>query len=116
MTFENILDQAIAMLQRRGRLTYRTLKRQFDLDDAALEDLKIELIEGQQLTTDEHGTVLVWSGSAGPAAAVRGLTRFSAGCRRGLRDCMASCTATAMLRISISQQPTTVRSRYHEPA
>jgi hypothetical protein len=38
MTFEDILDQAIAMLQRRGRLTYSTLKRQFQLDDAALED------------------------------------------------------------------------------
>ena len=37
MTFEEILDQAIAMLQRRGRLTYRTLKRQFDLDDDALD-------------------------------------------------------------------------------
>ena len=29
MTFEEILDQAIAMLQRRGRLTYGALKRQF---------------------------------------------------------------------------------------
>ena len=46
MTFEEILDQAIAMLQRRGRLTYSTLKRQFQLDDAALDDLKNELIEG----------------------------------------------------------------------
>ena len=26
MTFEEILDEAIAMLQRRGRLTYRTPK------------------------------------------------------------------------------------------
>ena len=34
MTFEEILDHAIAMLQRRGRLTYGTLKRQFQLDDA----------------------------------------------------------------------------------
>jgi hypothetical protein len=25
MTFEEVLDQAMAMLQRRGRLTYRTL-------------------------------------------------------------------------------------------
>ena len=46
MTFEEILDQAIAMLQRRGRLTYGTLKRQFQLDDAALEDLKNELDSG----------------------------------------------------------------------
>jgi predicted ATPase len=36
MTFEDILEQAMAMLQRRGRLTYGTLKRQFQLDDAAI--------------------------------------------------------------------------------
>jgi hypothetical protein len=28
MTFDDILDQAIALLQRRGYVTYRTLKRQ----------------------------------------------------------------------------------------
>ena len=65
MTFEEILDQAIAMLQRRGRLTYSTLKRQFQLDDAALEDLKNELIEGQRLAVDERGNVLVWTGAGG---------------------------------------------------
>jgi TOMM system kinase/cyclase fusion protein len=64
MTFEEILDQAIAMLQRRGRLTYSTLKRQFQLDDAALEDVKNELIEGQRLAVDERGNVLVWTGGA----------------------------------------------------
>jgi class 3 adenylate cyclase/predicted ATPase len=62
MTFEEMIDQAIAMLQRRGRLTYGTLKRQFQLDDAALEDLKNELIEGQRLAVDERGNVLVWTG------------------------------------------------------
>src|SRR5215475_9549499 len=64
MTFEEILDHAIAMLQRRGRLTYGTLKRQFQLDDAALEDLKNELIEGQRLAVDERGNVLIWTGTA----------------------------------------------------
>jgi hypothetical protein len=29
MTFEEILDQAVAMLQRRGRATYRALKAHF---------------------------------------------------------------------------------------
>jgi hypothetical protein len=65
MTFEEILDQAIAMLQRRGRVTYRTLKRQFQLDDDALEDLKAELIYGRQLAVDEDGRVLVWTGGPG---------------------------------------------------
>jgi class 3 adenylate cyclase/tetratricopeptide (TPR) repeat protein len=62
MTFEEILDQAMAMLQRRGRLTYSTLKRQFQLDDAALEDLKNELIYGQRLAVNEEERVLVWRG------------------------------------------------------
>jgi class 3 adenylate cyclase/tetratricopeptide (TPR) repeat protein len=69
MTFEEILDQAIAMLQRRGRLTYGALKRQFQLDDAYLEDLKTELIEGQRLAVDERGTVLVWTGETASIAA-----------------------------------------------
>jgi hypothetical protein len=64
MTFEEILDHAISMLQRRGRLTYGALKRQFQLDDAYLEDLKAELIEGQRLAADEDGRVLVWTGGA----------------------------------------------------
>jgi class 3 adenylate cyclase/tetratricopeptide (TPR) repeat protein len=64
MNFEEILDHAIAMLQRRGRITYRTLKRQFQLDDDALEDLKEELIDGQRLAADEDGRVLVWTGDA----------------------------------------------------
>src|SRR5262247_2380335 len=68
MTFEEILDQAVAMLQRRGRLTYGALKRQFQLDDTYLEDLKAELIEGQRVAVDEDGRVLVWTGSTDPAA------------------------------------------------
>ena len=68
MTFEEILDQAIDMLRRRGRLTYGALKRQFNLDDAYLEDLKEELIEGQRLAVDEQGKVLVWRGEREPVA------------------------------------------------
>jgi len=40
MTFEEILDQAIAMLQRRGRVTYQTLRLQFQLDEEHLEALR----------------------------------------------------------------------------
>jgi hypothetical protein len=62
MTFEQVLDQAMAMLQRRGRLTYRTLKLHFQLDDEHLEALKDELIYGQRRAVDEDGRVLVWTG------------------------------------------------------
>jgi class 3 adenylate cyclase len=64
MTFEEVLDQAMAMLQRRGRLTYRTLKLHFQLDDEHLAALKDELIYGQRLAVDEDGRVLVWMGGA----------------------------------------------------
>src|SRR5215813_822491 len=69
MTFDDILDQAIAMLQRRKRLSYRALKRQFALDDAYLEDLKLELIKVQQLAIDQDGEMLVWTGEAGTKSA-----------------------------------------------
>ncbi|MBI3330352.1 MAG: AAA family ATPase, partial [Nitrospinae bacterium] len=69
MTFEEVLDQAIAMLQRRGRVTYRTLKRQFQLDDDALEDLKAEIIKAQRLAVDEDGDVLVWTGGTATVTA-----------------------------------------------
>src|SRR5439155_25083197 len=62
MTFEEILDQAIAMLQRRGRMTYRTLQRQFTLDDDALNDLKDELLYAHPEVRDDAGRGLVWTG------------------------------------------------------
>jgi class 3 adenylate cyclase/tetratricopeptide (TPR) repeat protein len=69
VTFEEVLTQTIAMLQRLGRVSYRALKRQFALDDAFLEDLKYELTEVQQLAVDHDGTVLVWTGDASTATA-----------------------------------------------
>ena len=48
MDFVAVVDQVIALLRQRGRVTYSTLKRQFQLDDAALEDVKNELLEGQR--------------------------------------------------------------------
>jgi class 3 adenylate cyclase len=62
MTFEEILDQALAMLQRRGRVTYRTLQRQFHLDDAALEDLKDALLYAHPHVADDPGHGLLWRG------------------------------------------------------
>ena len=43
MTFYEVLEQVIALLQRHGRVTYRALKRQFELNDDYLDDLKAEL-------------------------------------------------------------------------
>jgi len=62
--FVAVVDQAIALLRQRGRLTYRTLQLQLQLDDAHLAALKDELIKGQRLAVDERGNVLVWTGEA----------------------------------------------------
>src|SRR5712691_956657 len=67
MDFYAVLDEIRALLQRRGRVTYRALKVQFQLDDEHLEALKEELIEAEQLAVDEQGRVLVWTGA--PASA-----------------------------------------------
>jgi class 3 adenylate cyclase len=63
MGFYDVLDQILDLLRRRRRVTYRVLKREFQLDDAFIEDLKEELIYGQQLAVDEDGRVLVWTGA-----------------------------------------------------
>ena len=69
MDFVAVVDQVITLLHQRGRIAYRTLKRQFQLDDEALEDLKIELIDSQRVATDEQGTVLVWTDEAASSPA-----------------------------------------------
>ena len=66
MTFEEILDQAIAMLQRRGRVTYQTLRLQFQLDDEHLEALKDALLFTHPQVVDAAGRGLGWSRDTNP--------------------------------------------------
>ena len=63
MTFDDMLAQILEILRQQGRVSYAALKRQFDLDDAYLDDLKAELIDAQRLAQDEAGRVLVWCSS-----------------------------------------------------
>src|SRR5262245_18667172 len=69
MDFYAVLDQVVDLLRSRQRATYRTLKRQFNLDDAALEDLKEELLFTHPQIVDEDGRGLVWTGDTGLASA-----------------------------------------------
>ena len=62
MDFLEVIEQARAALQSKGRITYRTLKRQFALDDEAFEDLKEELIYSTPQILDDKGRGLVWNG------------------------------------------------------
>jgi hypothetical protein len=67
MDFYTLLDQVIALLRQRQRVTYRAFQRLLQLDDASLEDVKAALMQGQRLAVDEEGAVLVWVGDVGPA-------------------------------------------------
>jgi hypothetical protein len=69
MDFYAMLDQVVELLQSRQRVTYRTLKRQFDLDDTALENLKEELLFIHPQIVDEDGRGLVWTGETPSASA-----------------------------------------------
>src|SRR5215813_3794706 len=64
MTFDELLEQIIAVLQRDGGVTYRALKRRFGLDDDYLTDLCSEIIKAKRLAMDEDGEVLVWTGAS----------------------------------------------------
>ncbi len=68
MNFDEMLEQVLALIQRQGRVSYRALKRRFDLDDIYLEDLKEEIIYAKRLAVDEDGRVLVWTGGASAPA------------------------------------------------
>lgn len=62
MTFDETLAGVLELLQREGRVSYRALRRRFNLDEEYLEDLKAEIIQAKKLAVDEDGTVLVWAG------------------------------------------------------
>ena len=68
MDFYDVLEQILDLLRQRGRVAYRVLKRQFKLDDEAVEALKDELIYSQQLAVDVEGKVLVWAGASSSAS------------------------------------------------
>ena len=77
-------NQVLDMLQRRGRVSYRALKRQFNLDDDYLEDLKEELSYAHHPVRDEDGRGLVWIGEATSNAPQVDATRLPEAERRQL--------------------------------
>jgi hypothetical protein len=62
MRFSELVDQAVEFLRQRERVSYRALKREFELDDETLEDLKAELVDARRIARDEDGKVLAWVG------------------------------------------------------
>jgi class 3 adenylate cyclase len=64
--FVALVDQVIALQRQRGRVTYRTLQRQFQLDADALADLLGELRYAHRdaMREDEQG--MVWTNDSRP--------------------------------------------------
>ena len=62
MNLLEVISQVRSFLEQNGRVSYRVLRRQFELDDETLEELKEELIDVQQVAVDEGGRVLAWVG------------------------------------------------------
>src|SRR5215471_2198754 len=69
MTFDEVLTQALELLKRQGRVSYRALKMRFDLDDEYLDVLKEELLYVHPVRDDE-GRGLVWTGGTASGQAV----------------------------------------------
>jgi len=63
--FVAVVDQVIALLRQRGRVTYRTPQLQFTLDDAQLAALKDELFYSQSHVIDDAGRGLSWTYDTG---------------------------------------------------
>ena len=69
MKFSEIIDQAGALIQRKGRITYRALTLEFDLSEEQLDVLKEELLYSHPQVVDDAGRGLVWNGEAQRPAA-----------------------------------------------
>ena len=61
MTFDDVLEQVLALLKRQGRVSYRALKMRFEeIDDEYLDVLREELLFAYPVT-EENDRGLVWN-------------------------------------------------------
>jgi class 3 adenylate cyclase/predicted ATPase len=72
--FYAVFDQMVELLRGRGRVSYRALKEQFDLDDERLDALRAELMFAHPDAVREERDGLVWT--AGHHGERRQLTIF----------------------------------------
>ena len=61
MDFYELLDQVVALIRTRGRVTYRALRVQFQLDDEHLDALKEEILYAHPQVVDDAGRGLLWT-------------------------------------------------------
>ncbi len=68
MNLLEVISQVRRHLEENGRLSYRMLQREFELDGEALEELIEELVDIQGVAAREE-RALAWAGEASAAAA-----------------------------------------------
>lgn len=61
MTFEDVLEQVLELLQQEKRVSYRGIQRRVSLDEAYLADLKEELLFAHPEIADVDRRGLVWN-------------------------------------------------------
>ena len=69
MTFEDVLEQVLELLQQEKRVSYRGIQRRVSLDEAYLADLKEELLFAHPEIADVDRRGLVWNDEAARVAA-----------------------------------------------
>ena len=72
MDFYAVLDQVVALLHRRSRVTYNALKLQFHLDDDQLAILKDELLYAHPQVVEDAGRGLRWTSDTAAAQTLVG--------------------------------------------
>jgi class 3 adenylate cyclase/predicted ATPase len=77
MDFYEVVDQVVDLLRSRGRVSYRSLQRRFDLDDEELETLKAEVLYAHRDDVRVEGPGPEWTGSPS-ATTMRERERFEA--------------------------------------
>ena len=65
MKFSQVVAQSLAWLQREERVSYRALRREFELNDDLLEDLKEALLFAHPQISEADSRGLVWTGGEG---------------------------------------------------
>lgn len=69
MKILDVVREVRRHLEENGRVSLRMLRRQYELDDEALDELIEELVDVQRVARREEN-VLVWAAQPAPSAAV----------------------------------------------
>lgn len=64
-SFLELLHKVTDLLESEGSISYRAIKRELDVDDDVLEDIKTELVEVKQIARDIDGKVLELTSASG---------------------------------------------------